>query len=267
MKTFSPKVLAFGCTALMLVWGLCLWSFDRTSDGDSIVSASSKNAPLDPVARSPQASRVSRKIERPFLVRPPDLFVARDEDASRKYRHDQAKELFGTLRRKLSVVKLMSPDKNPESVSIQMAEYLSGWVDGVVRGAPDLVDDFALEVEDTLCSRDQDPALMLMTFRLVTQMPELGGDKAFDCVFADRKHEDVVLWSGLDAWRASDLPKSAALTSLEQNATDERTRAHLLPHRGLPPGATPEFEASANINTPETTSANEQMSELPPRSL
>lgn len=251
MKTLSRRTFVFGC--LVLSVGLALWrpGAKRSNDASEAARASIETAPERPSRKPAPVTHRSRTIERPFLVRPPDLFVAADEDAARKYRRDQAKELFGTLRGKLAAVKMMSLDKNPESVSVQMNEYLSGWVDGVVRSAPDLADELASEVQDTLCKSDQDPALMMTTFRLVGQMPELASDAAFDCVFSGHKSEDVVLWSALDAWRASQLPKSAAIAEIERNATDERTRAHLLPHRGLAPDPAPGAQASAALDTPQ----------------
>jgi hypothetical protein len=57
---------------------------------------------------------------------------------------------------------------------------------------------------------------------LVEDMPELANERTFDCVAA-RGKEDSVLWSMLDAWRSADMPPSAALSKLQQTATDPRT--------------------------------------------
>ena len=229
---------------------LALW---RPATGGPRVADVAK---LGPVAE-PRAPRVAlpatvevaaqRTIKRPFLVRPAELFAATDEDAVRAYHRDQARELFGTLRRRLGMTKAMSPDPNPESHATQTAEYLEGWVDGVIRTAPDLVDELAQEVQDTLCAKDRDRSLLLVTFRLIGSMPELASDAGFDCIFTEDAGEDIVLWGALDAWRASGLPKSAALAALEHTASDPRTRERFQPRRKRGPQGASEAERAAAL--------------------
>jgi len=244
VKKLTAIGLVLGFAVVLL--GLTQWRPGAgkpwSDDAAPLAATESQPPPAAPHA-APVTAAAQRPIKRPYLVRPAELFVSADEQAVRAYRAQQAKELFGTVRRKLNMVRIMSPDPNPESLTVQVAEYLEGWTDGVVRGAPDLVDDFANEVQETLCARDPDPALLLVTFRMITSMPELGSAEAFDCIFSERTTEDNVLWSALDAWRASGLPKSEALAALERRVTDSRTRERFLPRRGRGPHATSESEA------------------------
>jgi hypothetical protein len=247
--------------SLMLIVVLLLWrpgGAERQGDARA-TTAAPVAAPAVAQPNAKFATHTTHTIKRPFLIRPPDLYVESSQEAARRYRREQAKELFGTVKAKLVEVRVMSPDKNPEALAAQMMEYLFGWVDGVVRAAPDLVDEFASEVQDTLCTRDQDPALLLTTFKLVSTMPELATGEAFDCVFAHNKKEDVVLWQALDAWHATGLPKSDAIAEIERDATDQRTRMHMLGRRADEPRQPlPELQASATptdqtgMSAPET---------------
>jgi hypothetical protein len=168
----------------------------------------------------------AHSIDRAYMQRPLDLFVAKDDNAEKVYRQKQSKELFDLLRANLARVRRFSPDPNPESLMMQNLEYLGGWIDGVIRTAPDLADELAQEVEGAMCAPTEDSAFVLVTIRLLDRMPELSSQKGFDCLFSQHKTEDPVLWQALDAWHASGLPKSDAHRSLEQSAVDPRTRDH-----------------------------------------
>jgi hypothetical protein len=90
-----------------------------------------------------------------------------------------------------------------------------------------MVDELAAEFEASLCNPDLNPSEVMVISRVMGQMPELGNERGFDCIF-ERGTEDMVLWSTLDAWRANALPKSASFAKLEQSARDERTRRRLV---------------------------------------
>ena len=119
------------------------------------------------------------------------------------------------------------PEAGPEAAATQLRLYQKGLVDGILRTAPDLTDELAGLVEQTLCDPKTRPSQLVALARMFGDMPELASEKGFDCVFAQRSQEDVVLWSMLDAWRVSKLPRPPALVALERDAKDERTRARL----------------------------------------
>lgn len=222
-------------TTLIVIGGLVAlfaalvpWSSGRSVQR---ASASRSEAPDEqPSLAVPERTvrKPQHAIARSHLSRPAELFAPTDEERAQRYRTAQAHEMFGLLRQRLATVKLRSPDPNPESLATQTSDYLLGWVDSTVRVAPDLADELATEVDATLCASDRDPALALVSLRLLMAMPELSSEEGFDCVFAQDAPEDVVLWTALDAWHASGLPKSKAIAELEKTASDPRTRHFLV---------------------------------------
>jgi len=112
----------------------------------------------------------------------------------------------------------------PEAQVRLVTEYLHGWLDAVMRTAPDMTDELAMELEKLFCAPDADEATLLVAFEITMGMPELASEKGFDCIFLKRKVEDVVLWRGLDAWRQTDLPLPSSLARIQKSAQDQRTR-------------------------------------------
>jgi hypothetical protein len=184
---------------------------------------------MERVAAAPSIERRQkrRKVERPYLVRPAESCPATDSSAEREYRTQQSRELVGLLRYKISATEATSPVDGPEGVMNGLAPWLMGWTDALVRTAPDMVDELAAEFEASMCNPDTNPSEVMVLSRVIGQMPELGNERGFDCIF-ERGTEDMVLWTTLDAWRASAMPKSPALIKLEQRARDERTQRRLV---------------------------------------
>lgn len=176
------------------------------------------------VAKTP-ASR-NKKIQRPFLIRPADLFVAQDAERDAEYREHQAADLKGLLLSQIDLLEMGLPGQLPELHANGMAMYQQGVIDAVTRTAPELVDELSAEIERTLCDPNAKQSHQIAMARFVSWMPETASESAFDCVFK-RGQEDIVTWSALDAWRNADVPKSAALLELERKSSDERTLRRL----------------------------------------
>jgi hypothetical protein len=197
-----------------------------------------------PAARSTEGPRRDRqaprrKLDRPFLVRPAELCVATDHEAERRYRVQQSRELVDLLFVQLGMFEKFFPDAGPEAAATQMRLYQKGLADAIMRTAPDLTDELADQIEQTLCDPQARASQLASLARLFGDIPELASERGFDCVFGQRAEEDVVLWSMLDAWRVSKLPRPPSLIALERDTKDGRVRERLT--------ELAEFEARARL--------------------
>jgi hypothetical protein len=197
-------------------------------------SGATRPAQTEQTSTPPQAETASpsespsrpRTISRPFLVRPVELFTAKDPQAEQRYREQQSKGLLHLLRFQLGAAELRYPS-SPEAAANEISVYMHAWADTVVRTAPDLVDELASQIELTMCDPQARPAQLIVMSRVIGKMPELANAHSFECLFTQHPQEDIVLWSALDAWRAAGRPKSAAIARIEQTASDSRTRQRL----------------------------------------
>jgi hypothetical protein len=181
------------------------------------------------VAPAPRRSaRARRTVDLPLVVRPIDPEALRDEAEAQRYRSEQAGDLANLVRARTARMLGRSPNEPPEAAANQTFVYLQGWLDGVMRLAPDLVDELALEVEQSFCAEATSAAELIVMSRVVQAMPELANPGGFECLFARSPKEDAVLWAALDAFQLSGLPKSPTLERIEQNATDPRTKRRFL---------------------------------------
>jgi hypothetical protein len=188
-------------------------------------------------AKRASNSRVEQiQRQRAIVSRPLNLVQARSDEAARQLRHyerQQARDMVDLLMRRVHIAGHISAG-DPEAAVAATNEYLAGWVDGVIRTAPDLADELAEEVTAMLCEDEAPPAKSLAASRLGLQMPELATSEGLDCVFTRQLREgelteNVVLWAALDTWRTSGLPKTPALEAVEAAAKDARTRRRFLP--------------------------------------
>jgi hypothetical protein len=142
------------------------------------------------------------------------------------YKAQRSRELMQLLRSKLASLEHANPSAPPESLIKSLHEYLEAWSDVVALSALDLTDAIADEIEKSMCNSATSPAELMLVTHVVQRLPELGNVRGFDCIFA-RGKEDLVTWSALEAWRVGALPKTAALTRLEQSASSPRTLRRL----------------------------------------
>ena len=183
-------------------------------------------APPRPAVKN--SARVAAAEKRPFLVRPVDLYQVENGEAEQRYRKEQAHDLMNLLRARVTEADQLTRGADPEAAANQSFLYLMGWIDSVTRTAPDMVDELAAEVDESMCNKGTSPTELIVMSRVLMRMPELADSKGFDCLFSQHGSEDVVLWTGLDAWSRSGLPKGDALAKIQQSAKDERTLKRFL---------------------------------------
>jgi hypothetical protein len=165
-------------------------------------------------------------MRRPFVVRTEELCVASDPEKEQIYRQKQSDEIIDLVLTRLDGMAARDPDGSPEMHATRLLTYQNGLLDGLVRTAPDLTEELAGRIERELCREEPEPSHVIALSHFINDMPELANQAAFDCVAA-RGKEDIALWSTLDAWRAAGMPPSPALSILQKNARDERTKSRL----------------------------------------
>jgi hypothetical protein len=210
-----------------LALGAAFWAGRASVGQKSPASGPAQVAPQASAAApepAPHARRVPRRIERPYLVRPAELFTATDPAAEQHYRVQQARELMDLVRNEVARANKMNLSGIPEMAANDAFMYTHGFIQAITRTAPDLTVELADEITHSQCSTSASPAERITLSRMVTAMPELATPQALDCVFTQVPEEDMVMWSTLEAWRASGLPKSKAIAEVERKATDSRTR-------------------------------------------
>jgi hypothetical protein len=156
-----------------------------------------------------------------------------DEAQELAHREGQSRELMQVLRSRVALAKMLPHATSPEAIANEVEVYLQGWTDAVMRGAPQLVDELAAEIEQGMCDPKVEDAQLVVLAETVTRMPELANAGGLECLLA-RPNEDYVLWTALEAWsaNAARLAPSEELRRLELRATDERTLARLRLTRG-----------------------------------
>jgi hypothetical protein len=185
--------------------------------------ASSERAPALVTTHRAGAQKERTVVKRPFLIRPNDLCVATDQEKERQYRQKQSDELIDLMLARLDLLASQESDGNPELHATRLSMYQKGMFDALIRTAPDLADELATRIETELCDESPEASHVISLSRIVHDMPELANERAFDCI-ASRGKEDTVLWSVLDAWRATGLPETPALAAVRRTASDERTK-------------------------------------------
>jgi hypothetical protein len=225
------------------------------ASGPPAASASAKSETSDcPAGRAaaPAARPQHRPVTRPYLTRPEELFVARDEEAQQEYRVRQSNELIDLLMMRIGAMSRPGFGDDPEVVASSMAMYQKGMIDAVVRTAPDLVEELAARLERSICEQHARPAQQVSLMRVIQDMPELANPGTFDCIFENGR-EDIVLWTALDSWKAAGRPDTPRLQSLRSHARDPRTLSRLRPPREEDEAERETAEYPAHIVEPEST--------------
>jgi hypothetical protein len=256
--TRSPvPAIALGVVCFALGFACAIPLFSRGRGAAQSESTSGAAAAEPPIAARSEPTAKRRKVERPFLTRPPESCSASDSESERAYRAQQARELGELLRMKIGPLRHMQAIGGPEAVADSLGYWTAGWTDALVRTAPDMVDELAAEFETKMCDPNADPAELMVLSNVIGRMPELGNERGFECIAA-RGTEDAVLWRSLDAWRVGDLPKTPAMVRLEQTATDERTRLRMVKFADEVPPAATESAVDEEESDPEKQLAFEQ---------
>jgi hypothetical protein len=184
----------------------------------------------------PVKAQLAPRVKRNILSRPLELSVPTDDEAAaqlEEYEAKQAYELVAGLRHKTRHTAAFMGGVSPEVAANAVQQYLQGWIDAMIRTAPDLVDDLSNEFVRGLCDESATQAELMVLGKLGQSMPEITSSSAFDCFLEQYEDEDPVMWAVLDAWQSSGLPRSEAIARLEATATDERTQRRFLPREEL----------------------------------
>jgi hypothetical protein len=227
----EPRVARAPLAFALVFGGICgaigFWGGRATKPAAAERSAAPAASKTGAATKQRAASKPQRTVERPFVVRPAELFVATDPVAEVRYRQEQSKDLVALLRHQVALAELRNASGDPEAIANQALSYLQGWSDTVTRIAPDMLNELASEIEGVYCHAGSKPAESIVMSRVLMGLPELANARSFECAFAKHTAEDAALWHALDAWRASGFPKTAQLAEIERNAKDGRTRERL----------------------------------------
>ena len=179
-----------------------------------------------PAAATAAVAARSRPVQPlPISVGPPPApGAAADMDPNREQaRVDRAGFLLDRVFEQLKRMSAREELPSAEAQATAVESYLTGLLEGAVDSDPGMRSAFGASLRSRLCGdRAPSDAEAISLARMVTVLPDVATAESLDCFFAKAK-ENVPLWSMLDAWRSSGLPKTAALARLEASAQDART--------------------------------------------
>jgi hypothetical protein len=117
--------------------------------------------------------------------------------------------------------------KVAETRAGKVLPYLGGVLNGALQADPGMRSAFSEEFTSSLCERTLGDDQMISVAHMALALPDIATESGFECFFSKAK-EDVPLWTMLDAWRHSGLPKTPAIARLQTSATDSRTARRFL---------------------------------------
>lgn len=178
-----------------------------------------------------EIQRLVKRIKHEYLTRsdvitePESVFA---EEERKEYEREQSDELISLLMNRLRIASNATPQQSLETTVNSMNDYMAGWAAQFVRTGSELTGAMAEKVEEAMCDAETSDEQLLMFSRIGILVPDLISSTSFDCLFANRSEEDIVLWTALDAWRSSELPKSETIKSIENRFQDSRTQRRFL---------------------------------------
>jgi hypothetical protein len=120
-------------------------------------------------------------------------------------------------------------NRSPESQANEISGQLAGIIRSIRTTEPEVLSTLREQLADEACAgRFYSDMSLILFAKMTTFESRLGSPRALGCAFEGRRHEDVVLWSLLDAWNIAGRPDLPAVSEIQQNARDERTRTRLL---------------------------------------
>jgi hypothetical protein len=150
--------------------------------------------------------------------------VAAGRDAVEAGLRDGARGLFAQVTTVVVSQVNALPGLDLNRSADMMTSYFKGVADAIHHAPPEFFQAFRAELERTVCAGADDARLMMYA-RLGLQRPSLVTQQGLRCALAGHRTEDPVLWSLLDAWRVSGLPRDQLLAEVEAASRDERTRS------------------------------------------
>jgi hypothetical protein len=185
-----------------------------------------KRANVDELASAetsaPSAGARPAASPRPMSVSPP----LDDSDERRAKSQREAKNLLDVTRFQL----LNSPqyqDLGVEAAGNAMVPYLMGMLATLRNVNPSLIGDLRDALAERTCSTSPSDAELMMVAHLIMTDAELGSRRTLECALRRHKTEDVVLWTMLDAWKATGRPPIQSVNELGASASDARTTRRL----------------------------------------
>jgi hypothetical protein len=144
---------------------------------------------------------------------------------------DRARRLLAATRSQLQHQQVMIPKRDLAAAADSLAQYFKGVVDTLAFAPPGFFSAVTAALERTTCGGPSDADLLIYS-RLGQLRPGLITPAGLRCALAAHPREDRVLWSVLDAWRATRTPKTEELRRLEATSLHDQTRRRLLPDGG-----------------------------------
>jgi hypothetical protein len=209
-----------GLTGLCMVGAAVLGIFHGrrgrpSSGGDFADAQSGSDQPPTHETESGRRRSAPREALRSSARSPYD-----DADAVRARRELQATRMFDRTRfDMLNTTRSL----NVEAAGQAMFPYLEGMLTALKDIDPALIGGLRDTLSARACDHPQTDREVMFFADMIRIDPDLGSPRIFDCVFKDRKSEDVALWTMLDAWKAAGRPQLTALSAIEQQAVDPRT--------------------------------------------
>ena len=196
------------------------------------LSARANGTPAAASCDDPPVARVAdRDLRRTVPAPPPAIAVCprtSDDDpvALAEARRKRAEFLLSGVFKQLA-------DQSHAGIEVAEARansvlpYVSGVLHGALQADPGLRSAFSAEFTSSLCERTLEDDQTISMAHMALGLPDVATESGFDCFFSKAK-EGVPLWTMLDAWRRSGLPKTPAIARLQATATDSRTTRRFL---------------------------------------
>jgi hypothetical protein len=156
------------------------------------------------------------------IVSPISVIPDTSEAATEKRRYGMAEGALGDM---LQRIKLSPPNGGPPLVVAQTAlPYIQGVWDGLLAADPEMTSALQRRFADIACGDTTLSDAEWIALGFVGKFhPAIVSSSALDCALSNRTAEGPALWSLMDAWRHTDLPKPDSLLALERTATDPQT--------------------------------------------
>lgn len=190
-------------------------------------------APADAHRDDPPLARVAERAGDRPTMRAPALMLpvcprTSDDDpvALSEARRKRAEFLLNGVFKQLTHQSRMGIDP-AEARADAVLSYLSGVLNGALQADPGIRSAFSAEFTLSLCDRALEDDQSISMAHMALALPDIATESGFECFFSKSK-EGVPLWTMLDAWRRSGLPKTPAIARLQATATDSRTTRRFL---------------------------------------
>jgi hypothetical protein len=149
-----------------------------------------------------------------------DSFALERQRAERQ-RH--ARSILDSLRLKLLNLAPVAGNVGIEAAGNAMVPYIQGSLATLRTISPETINELRDALADRACDHVQTDIEEMFTAHMVLADRDLGAPRTFDCMLRDRKKEDVVLWTALDAWKVAGRPQVPSIADITSAASDPRT--------------------------------------------